>query len=88
MKTTWFTRGAAMLVLATGLFSSACSTEITGQSVRANPTPEMETIAYTHEQRQNNLTRSSNTTWRQIIDDWDKFWLLDQPLHLSNIPIP
>jgi hypothetical protein len=79
-----------MLTLAAGfLFSVGCaSDEITGASVRANPTPEMESISYTSEQRQNNIVRASNTTWRQVVDDWDHFWLIDQPLHMSNIPIP
>ena len=91
MNTTWLTRGAAMLVLGAGmtLSSTGCtSNEITGDSVRANASPEMVTIAMTHEQRQNNLTRSANTNWRQLVDDWDRFWLLADPLHMSNIPIP
>lgn len=89
MITKSFVRGASLTVLGLGLFAAAgCSNDITAQSVRANPSPEMESIAYTHEQRQNNLMRVNDTNWRQLVDDWDRFWLMDQPLHLNNIPIP
>lgn len=89
MITKYLVRGASVAVLGLGLFvAGGCSTDITGQSVRANPSPEMESIAYTHEQRQNNLMRVNDTNWRQLVDDWDRLWLMDQPLHLNNIPIP
>jgi hypothetical protein len=83
--------GAAVLTLAAGFLSTvgcASNDEITGYSVRMNPTPEMEGIAYTPEQRQNNVVRSWNTNMRQAVDDWDQFWLIANPLHMSNIPIP
>lgn len=89
MNTTWLTRGPLMLTLAAALLFAGCaSNEITGHSVRMQPTPEMESIAYTPEQRQNNVVRSWNTNMRQIVDDWDHFWLIDQPLHMSPYPIP
>ncbi len=89
MKTTWITRNAAMMTVAAGLLAVGCaSNDITGESVRARPTPEMEGIAHTPEQRQNKISRSLNTNLRQIVDDWDRLWLIDSPLHMSVYPIP
>ena len=90
MKKSLIVRGAALLTLAMGLALGGCQSDgqITAASVRANPTPEMEGIAYTPEQRQNALMRTTNTNLRQIVDDFDSFFLLDKPLHLSQYPIP
>lgn len=89
MNTTWLTRTLAMTALALTLLLGGCvSDEITGHSVRMRPTPEMETIAYTPEQRQNEVVRSWNTNMRQVVDDWDRVWLIHQPLHMSVYPIP
>jgi len=86
------TCAASILVVALSLFAGGCASseesDITGWSVRMNPTPEMESIEYTPEQRQNNIVRTWNTNMRQIVNDWDHLWLIDQPLHMSNIPIP
>lgn len=88
MKTTWLFRGAAALTLVAGLMATGCASDITGQSVRSHPTPEMEGIAYTPEQRQNNIVRVWNTNMRQIVDDWDRFWLISEPSRMSHYPIP
>ncbi|MEX2215745.1 MAG: hypothetical protein WD768_16660 [Phycisphaeraceae bacterium] len=88
MIKTWLKCGGVVLVMAIGLMAGGCSSQITPDSVRADMSPEMETIQYTHQQRCNNIARSIDTTTRQIHDDWDRIWLVDQPLHLSYIPIP
>jgi len=78
-----------MVTLTVMILAGGCaSDEITGRSVRMRPTPEMESIAYTPEQRQNQIVRSLNTTMRQAVDDWDRLWLIHQPLHMSVYPIP
>jgi hypothetical protein len=83
--------GLAAALVAVITFTGCSSTgeqEITGYSVRMKPTPEMEGVGYTPEQRQNAIVRTWNTNLRQIVDDWDRFWLLDQPLHFSPYSIP
>lgn len=91
MSTFRFTGIVAAALVVAMVFTGCSSTgdeEITGHSVRMQPTPEMVGIAYTPEQRQNNIVRTWNTNLRQIVDDWDRFWLLDSPLHFSPYPIP
>ena len=88
MIKTWLKRGGAHLVLAIGMLTVGCSNTITESSVSANMSPEMKTIAHTHEQRCNYIARSLDTTQRQIFEDWDRFWLIEEPLHLSKYPIP
>lgn len=88
MIKTWLKRSSALLVLVMGLAAAGCSSEITARSVRKDMSPELETIRYTHEQRCNNIARSIDTTIRQLPEDWDRFWLVDEPLKMSYIPIP
>lgn len=75
----------AAAVLGAGLLLGACSQ---ADKVRANMSPELETIARTPEQRKNMVARSLDTNFRELNDDWDHIWLLDEPLHLSPYPIP
>lgn len=62
--------------------------EITAHKVRNEMSPELQTVAHTQEQQLNYGARSVDTNMRQIWEDWDRFWLLDQPLHFSRYPIP
>ncbi len=85
-------RVAALFALAMSLTLGGCQSdgggEITANTVRSRPTPEMEGIGVTPEQRQNDLMRTVNTNLRQAGDDFYSFFLLDQPLHMSKYPIP
>ena len=89
MKTT---RPAGLLcvAIALGLMATlgGCSDDITGRSVRWDPTPEMETMGRTGDQHDTEVRRSLNETGRQIWDDWDNFWFLDEPIRLTQWPIP
>ncbi len=62
--------------------------EITAQKVRNEMSPELQTIAHTKEQQLNYGARTVDTNMRQIWEDWDRFWLLEAPLHFSRYPIP
>ena len=78
-----------MVVIAASMFVGCQSNrQITRDGVRADMAPELETIASTQQQRKNMVARSLDTNFRQLNDDWDRFWLLDEPLHLSKYPIP
>lgn len=76
-----------VLASATLMLMGGCN-KITASSVRTNMSPEMDSIAHTHQQRLNRLARSENTSFRQVLDDWDTFWLMDEPSRLSMYPIP
>jgi len=62
--------------------------KIDGRSVRRDMSPELRTTAATHEQQKNTQARAIDTTMRQIWDDLDKIFLVDQPSRLSRYPIP
>ena len=84
-------RGLALLALGAAGFLVGCQSsggEITTTTVRNQPTPELEGIAVTPEQRQNDVMRAVNTDLRQASDDFYSFFLLDKPLNLSKYPIP
>ena len=80
--------GLFVVALAVVMVGGCGKKHITGESVRKNMAPEMDGIAFTHEQRANNKARSVNTTVRQFNDDWDRFWLMDQPSRLTVFPVP
>ena len=77
--------GLLMVALAAG----GCSeNRVTAASVRANPSPELESIAMSHEQRENEHARTIDTDLRQVWDDLDMILLLDKPEHGSRYLIP
>jgi hypothetical protein len=83
--------GAAMFAasLAVGCSSQTnLSGEYTGASVRRDMSPELLTLSEQREQRRNRIAWAMDETWRQIYDDWDEFWLVDEPIHLTPYPIP
>lgn len=80
----------AMVLGASVVMLGGCSSsdDITANSVRADMSPEMESIAMTPEQRKNQFARVVDTDFRQIVDDWDRLWLVDKPSGMSRYPIP
>ena len=78
---------AAGLTLA--LAVGGCSeNRVTAASVRANPSPELESMAMSHEQRENDHARTLDTNLRQVWDDLDMLMLNNEPSHGSRYPIP
>jgi len=85
------TKYLALASLAAGpllLLSAGCAQRITGDSVRANMSPEIESIAETPQQRKNKVARAADETASLINNDWDRFWLLDRPGRMSTYPMP
>ena len=78
----------ALTLAALGLSMTACQAPITGERVRADITPELETLTLTPEQHKNRYTRTIDTNLRAIWDDIDEFLLLDRPVRLSKWPVP
>jgi hypothetical protein len=86
MKVTIF---ACLLGIALVLGGCASeNSEITGASVRWDMTPEMQTEGRTPDQHATEVHRTLNENGRQIWDDWDNFWLIDEPMHLTQWPVP
>lgn len=79
--------GVAVAMLAVAMIGG-CSQKITASSVRSNPSPELQSMALTHEQRKNNISRSKDITKRQVWDDFDSIMLQDRPSRLSRYPVP
>lgn len=83
----------ALFSLAAGLLATTligCSSEkpILIDEVRRNPTPEMDTIARTYDDRKNDHAVVKNTNLRQIGDDIDAILLLNRPVRLTPYVIP
>jgi len=78
----------ALALAALGLSMTACQAPITGERVRRDITPELESLTLTPEQRKNKLTRTLDTNLRHIWDDIDEFMLLDRPSRLTKWPVP
>ncbi len=44
-------------------------------------------VADTNSERRQRLKAAHNIGWRQLVDDWDAFWLQDRSGRLSEYPI-
>lgn len=81
--------GAALMLTASGCASkSADPNRVTVESLRADLTPEMESVGLNHDQRVNRHIRTFNTNIRQVWDDLDAILMLDRPNRMSPYPIP
>ncbi len=87
-RRTWLASGAGLAAGLMLLGGCSSSQPITGQTVRDDMSPELDSMAMTSEQRKNANARAVDTTGRQIADDWDSFWLIKRPLRLSEYQIP
>lgn len=80
---------AALLVLAVLTVSmSACNKEVTADMVRSDPTPELKSVAMTHDQHENRKARAVDHTSRQIWDDLDSLLLINRPLRMTDYSMP
>lgn len=78
--------GAASVALA--LCSGCSQGKITAGTIRRNMSPDLESLAKTHEMRLNDRAKTWDVNARQIWDDIDGILFLDRPLRLSRYPIP
>ncbi len=91
MKSRCLKAMVAGLLLTGAMMAVGCGSSqsrITAGSIRANMTPELKTTAMTHEQHKSRIARSVDHTLRQIWDDLDYIFLVDQPSRLTPYPIP
>ena len=76
-------------ILTAALMAGGCSSNrLEVDSIRANMTPELQTTAMTSSQHKTRIARSVDHNLRQIWDDLDYIFLIDQPSHLTPYPIP
>ena len=79
----------APLLTATALLC-ACeyhSEDVTTRAIRLNLTPELVGLATSQDDNTNNDFIVRNLNARMVVDDWNRFWLLDKPSTLSPFPI-
>lgn len=50
--------------------------------------PELQTPYLTHKQRWTRMAGSIALTNLQVVEDWDRFWLVDDPIRLTDAPLP
>jgi len=80
---------AAAALLAAGCGSQEKMTENDWiDKVRSDPSPELESIALTPEQRENIRVHTTDTNLRQIHDDIEFILLLTRPVRFSEYPVP
>jgi hypothetical protein len=78
----------AALLIGSICLLGACSNKITPHKVRKNMSPELDSIAQNTQQDRNTYARTIDHTTRQAWDDLAWLLLLDEPLHLTEYPIP
>lgn len=78
---------AVLSSLALPFMAGGCSST-SPDAVRANMSPELESVAMSSEQRKNHHARVIDHTARQWHDDWDYLLLLDRPRRMSKYPLP
>ncbi len=91
----WTLRLAGLTLAAAPLLMVGCQSSsdyddgyITADMVRADMSPELQTLSMTPEQRKNMHARSLDTTMSQIHEDWDRIWYLNKPIGMSRYPVP
>lgn len=55
--------------------------------IKGNLTPELAGTSETKLDKERNTAVVNNSDWRQVSDDWGRFWLTDSPNTLSPYPI-
>jgi hypothetical protein len=79
------TFGALGAALALG----ACSSNPISRDslIRNNPTPELATLDNRDVDRANDRALARNENLRMLRADWDRFWYVDRPSHLTSYPV-
>lgn len=70
-----------------GCTASQQSTQITAESIRKHLSPNLESLANTYQQRENNRANAWDVNERSAWDDIDKMLFNDRPMRLSIYPI-
>ncbi len=78
---------AGLAVVLTGCQNPASPWSRDGR-IRANLTPELNTLDQTDVDVKNQLALLTNENLRMARDDWLKIWYLDRPSRLTQFPMP
>jgi len=65
-----------------------CSSTIDSRDLRADWTPELQSLTKSEDSFKNMTSRHRHNTWRQIHDDWAMIWLVDRNLRLNKHTLP
>lgn len=84
MKTSRAIRTASLALLAAA-FASGCSRT---DRYRLNPSPDMNTLEFTHDEGLNRTTVAIDENLRMLNEEVGRFLLLDRPSRLFYKPIP
>jgi hypothetical protein len=82
---------ALILACSAVTLSGGCAAKeepITAAMLRKDPSPNMESLAFTHEERLNNEAESWNINWRSAVGTADRIMFNDRPHRMSIHPIP
>jgi hypothetical protein len=74
--------------LLAGCHSSGDTAAARDAQVRANPTPELDTLYQRPIDIDNRLTLTFDENWRMFNQDWGRFWLTDRPSRLTPERVP
>jgi len=78
----------ACAALAVAGLTVGCEKKVTPYDVRSDMTPALDTVARTWQQDMNLRAKNVDHTTRQFWNDIRDIWLLDEPIHLTEYPIP
>ena len=80
---------AACFIAVSGLVGCASSPSARRDAqVRANVTPELETLSQRPIDVSNTQVVTEDENWRMLNEDWNNFWLLDHSSRLSRWRMP
>jgi len=82
------TVGVLMLVLTVSAGTLSGCKQVDKHRVWSDMSPEMSSLSRTRDQRTTQKKRAHDTNLRQLNEDWDRIWLNDRPLWLSEYPVP
>ena len=82
---------ALILICGAATLSGGCAAKeepITAEMLRKDLSPNMESLAFTHEERLNNKAKSWHINWRSAVGTADRIMFNDRPFRMSIHPIP
>ncbi len=81
------TRLAAAALLTVGAFGCTKNyTDVSFKGIRRHPSPELQSLAMTPEDRDRSFAIMADQNLRMTWDDWNRIWYIDHPSRLTPLP--
>jgi len=61
---------------------------LTSKDIRSTVNNELSSLAHSREELKNRGWRTMDTNMRALVDDWQRFWLMDRPSRSTIYPVP